>query len=526
MGFLDMFRPLREDAPTSEPVTESRGDLPDVTRSGFEYGVPSAGVTTPAAAKSAGQSRQQVTGELYQAYLSCPWVSTCADAVARLVTAGGLMLVPDDGDEDQTRPPGVTQLDELMRFTNDSEDMVQLVRSTVTDLLVFGDGFLELGVLAETVASLWTLDTTTVSVMADAHGNLTGYLQHVSAERTATFDPDEVIHFSLDAPRGGLYGVSPTQKLLVSITTWLFAAACLKEYYRRGMPPRLAMDLGKDTDPASAERYQQQFQARHLGPRNIGQPIITRTGAAGTAAQPPIKELALDQIQQLHETMARARDEIVAGFGLSPSMVGIIESGNLGGGTGESQARTVHYGTVVPLQTLILEKFNFRLLQQAGIKGWHFQFGEVDYRDSKTVEDIREQRLRAGAYNLNDWRAELGMDPVDGGDQNVLVGRTVDKDKLVIWADTDAYAAADRAAALAATAMSAAQAADPEAALKPPPKLAVVPNAPAADEPPADDTAKAETVPDRRARELTEAWGKAFEDQRRKLNRDLPSARD
>lgn len=519
MGFFDFLRykPLAETA-----IVEARADLPAAQRAGYEFDIPYGGMATPERAKAYGSARHQQMDELYQAYMANPWVSTCVDTIARLVTAGGLDLVPDDGDTDAARPPQIEAIDNLMRFTNDREDIIQLCRSTVMDLLTFGDGFIEIGRVADQVAALWTLDTTTMTALTDVHGNVTGYLQDLEQrEEPVTFDPTQVIHISLDSPRGGIYGVSPVQKLLVSITRWLFQAACEKEFYRRGMPVRLAVDLGAAmaAKPAEVERWRQQFQARILGPRNIGQPVVTMTGSAATAAQPPVKEIGTDQLVQLMAGMDKSRDEIISGMGLSPAMVGVIESGNLGGGTGEAQARQVHYGTVVPIQNLILEKLTYHLLQARGIDGWHFEFAEVDYRDSKTVEGIRDIRLRNGSYTLNALRAEIGEEPVDGGDDAVLV----DRQNLVLWSDMAAMSKA----------MVASKQAPMVSAMNAQPETEEEPGAPGGEEPAdgkdlppeqQDDAAptKGDVRPAERFRALDEAWRRDFEAQRRKLNKALP----
>lgn len=523
MAFLDWFRNKSAGVVAMAELTESRPvDLPDMHRVGYEFDIPYGGTQTPERARASMQARRQQMDELYQAYMACPWVSTCIDTVARLVTAGGLDLVPDEGDEEQTRPPQIQQIDDLMQFTNDREDIIQLLRSTVADLMTFGDGFIEIGRIGDLIAALWTLDTTTMTAEADEHGNVTGYLQDMERNLTCEFTPDEVIHVSLDSPRGGIYGVSPTQKLLVSVTRWLFQAACEKEFYRRGMPVRVAVDLGVGAaqKPGEVERWRQQWQAKILGPRNIGQPIVTMTGAAATAAQPPVKELGTDQLVQLMAGMDKSRDEIVSGMGLAPAMVGIIESGNLGGGTGEAQARQVHYGTVVPIQNLILEKLTFHLLRARGIEGWHFEFAEVDYRDSQVVENIRDTRVRNGLYTLNTGRAEIGEEPVDGGDDAVLV----DRQNLVLWSDMNAMSKAMVAskAAPGLMAQNAGAPTDGEPADdtdNPTPQGKKLPPQAKDDSAGvAGDVRPAET----HFRVLDEAWRRDFEAQRRKLNKALP----
>lgn len=424
-----------------ENLTETSGDVfgvGKVTRSGYEYGIPLGGLDSPDKARAHGSQRRTMMDELFELYLACPWVSTCADTVGRLVTAGGVVIVPDDGDEKKVRPPEIQQLDAILKRANDREDGVQLLRSTVVDLEVFGDGFLELGWIANHLAAVWTLDSTTMTVGADEHGELAGYFQDVDNGRRASFDDDEVIHISLDSPRGGIYGVSPTSKLKVTIVTWLFAAACLKEYYRKGMPSQLAIDLGED-GAGKEERFRQQYIRKVHGPRNIGNPVITTTGTAEGSMQPPVKELSQNQIEWLIKTLNDCRDIIISGFGLSPASVGVIESGNLGGGTGDAQAKKDHYGLTLPIQNILLEKLNFALLTGRNIQGWHFEFGEVDYRDSKTIEDIRDQRVRNGSWVLNKYRAEIGEDPVEGGDAAVLV----DRQNLVLWSDMAAFSKAN-----------------------------------------------------------------------------------
>lgn len=516
-------------SPPGHTLAEAnRSGLGEVTRTGYEFGVPMGGTETHERAFAENGTRAVKMGELFQAYMTCPWVSTCADTVARLVTAGGLELVPEDDDTDQHRPPQIQALDQLMRIVNDREDMIQLLRSCVTDLEVFGDAFIEIGRVGGQIAALWALDATTMSVKVDEHGEVSGYLQVLDTGRQAEFLPDEVIHISLDSPRGGVYGVSWVQKSQLTITTWLFAAACLKEYYRRGMPPEIAVDLGKDMKPTERERFRQQYQQRRLGPRNIGQPFMTWQGNPGTPIQPPVKELGEKRIADLQVTMKDARDELISNAGLSPAGVGVIESGNLGGGTGEAQAKATHYGKVLPIQNLLLEKLVFHLLVSEGVVGWRFQFGEVDYRDSKTVEDIRDLRLRNGANTLNRYRAEIGEDPVPGGDDAVLV----DRQNIVMWADMPAMSkamiagkAGVNAAALTGEGVTPPVDKPPPAVVLPGRSASKAPNLPAGDDDPSlpDDGVK-ETAPGFRARRLSEAWERSFEDQRRRVNKELAEA--
>jgi len=139
---------------------------------------------------------------------------------------------------------------------------------------------------------------------------------------------------------------------------------------------------------------------------------------------------------------------VLSTIGVPPAKIGVIEAGNLGGGTGESQDKTYRVNMIIPVQALVLEKLNYHLLQRGfGITDWRLEFGEIDYRDSQVVENIRDMRLRNGAYVLNRYRDEIGEPPVPGGDQPVLV----DRQNLVQWVDMDAMSKAGVALKLKGT---------------------------------------------------------------------------
>jgi HK97 family phage portal protein len=418
-----------------------------IRRQGFEYGVQLGGSTSSGIQSAFSQERIQILTQLYQAYLTCPWVSGPIDLIARTATAGGLSVVVDDLEEHDgvipDDPPEVVRLRRLMKFCNEREDMVQLLRQTAIDLLLFGDAYLEVVELLGEPVALYTLDATTMTVLCDEHGEINGYKQDVDGIRSTTFKKNQVIHIALDAPRGGVYGVSPAQKALLPVTAWLFTEATIKENFRRGDPPRVHVDLGtmKDLD---VQRWREMYIVNNLGPKAVGNPVITTGGGIVTDLDPRKVADYLAASKQL-------RDEIISCFGTPPAKLGIIETGNIGAGTGESQEKTFRINTVFPVQALILEKLNYQLLVKGfAIQGWHLEFDEIDMRDSEVVERIRDTRLRNGSYTLNRYRDEIGEPPVTGGDDPVLI----DRQNIVLWSNMDALSQAGIAYKLKGTELS------------------------------------------------------------------------
>lgn len=417
----DMLNSIEEARPKSSPK-----------RTGFGTGIPLGGTSEvdPGGNVTAGtMDRTTFMEQLLQAYLACPWSSACIDVIARTCTAGGVDVTYETSvysEAESPKPPEeVKKVQDLLRYVNPNEDIRQMMRRIITDLLIFGDSFTEIVYVMGEPVALYSLDPQTMAVIADEHGVVRGYVQKTKTNRIARFKPHEVIHVKFDSPGDTLYGVSPTQKNILPITSWLFTAALIKETMKRGDPLRAHVDWPIALPETEMKRLQQQYAIRNLGAKNIGNLFETKGGAM-------VQEMSQNQINNWLNTLQQRRDEILSGYGVPPSKVGVIEAGNIGGGTGTQQDKTFRVNTCGPIQEIVLEKFSFALLNQAfGIKDWILKFGTVDWRDDEVIELIRDQRIRNGTWTLNRARADIGEPPVAGGDDPVLV----DRQNMVLWSD-------------------------------------------------------------------------------------------
>lgn len=405
----------------------------NAVRRGYEIGIPAQGLNEyNAQADATGTDRSTLLSDFYDAFIACPWSWAAVNAISKTITGGGVAFTwdNDDGEGDQdapSKPAAVLQCERLLRWCNPREDIIQLLRGVIADLLVFGDAFIEVAWAGGIPVALYSLDCPSTTPLADDHGNVTGYVQVTPTGKKARFEPHEVIHISLDAPRSGIFGVAPTYAAMLPMKVWLFASATLNELFRKGLPATIHADLAGSTSEPEMQKWLDKYMSRNIGPKNIGRPIVTKGGGV-------VRELQASRIEEILHTLDQQRDVILSTYGVPPAEAGVIESGNLGGGTGESQRKSFLVNTCQPIAALVLEKLNFVLLQAFGITGWSLDFNEVDMRDSKTVEDIADQRIRNGTWTLNRRRAEIGEPAVDGGDIPILVDRT----GVIAWRDMDA----------------------------------------------------------------------------------------
>lgn len=440
---------VSEAVPVPAPLTSR-----PVTRRGYVDGIPLGG-TTPYNASTAttpgAPDRESAMTELLNAYLTCPWVSTCIDGIARTITAGGLRIEPVNTNPEEMQdpmepPPEVARVQALLDYVNPSDDIRQLMRRVITDALIFGDAFVEVTWVGPEPVALWPLDCQTISIMSDEHGNvgrmidgkLIGYVQRTENGETVNFEPHEVIHVKLDAPGASLYGVSPTSKASVPIKTWLFAAGLIKETMKRGDPSRIHVDWPITLTDPEIRKSSAQYAARNLGPRNIGNPFETKGGAK-------VVELAPNKIEYWLAVRDGSRDDILSTFGVPKRKAGVAVPGSLGGAGAESgEDKTYRVTTCGPTSEIVLEKFTFALCYLAyGIKDWRISFNEIDWRDDLTIEQIRDLRLRNGSWTRDRYAKDINEPPVEGGDQAVLV----DRQNLVLWKDIAALSAKNAAPA-------------------------------------------------------------------------------
>jgi hypothetical protein len=452
-------KPAAPAAPNTAQTEPYRPGM-EVGRRGYDTDVPLGGATRMQPGGDYPDGRAAFMRSLYTAYTSCPWLAAPIDAIARTITAGGLVLEPTDQAEDDATPdnppPSAAGLQNLLDYCNPDQDLVQLLRGGVTDAGIYGDAFVEVVWLLGAPVALFPLDPASMNVEADEHGNVTGYVQ-VYETLEQPFAPNEVIHVSMDSPKGSLYGMGIGQKALLPVTTWLFTMAALKETMRRGDPPHLLLDFPLEVQPPQITEWRGQYQTKNLGTQNIGNPITTRGGVTAT-------ELKSGSLEIYLQVLDSCRDAILSVAGVPPSKVGVIETGNIGGGSGESQDKTFRVNTCGPIATVFLEKLNYALTQKAfRIAGWALNFRAVDWRDDTVVEDIRDKRLRNGSWSLNDALTDLGKPTIGPeGDVHVLMAgnQILTWDVIAEMAQTaldqakvnvdKAQASADAAAALAA----------------------------------------------------------------------------
>lgn len=358
----------------------------------------------------------------YKTYLGNSWVGACIDVISKRITSGGWEI--EEVEQGKGNQANADRLKAFLLFVNEDEDFLQFLRAIAADLLIFGEAFCEIVYGAGGVpAQLHKIDCITMSTHLDQHGMVTGYTQSLDKARDVIeFEPDQIIRWWLPDPRASKKALSPIERikdavyLHTAMTTWA------EKFFKQGARPGFSIQMGDDSSVEDASRYIKFYKENYMGIQNAHVPPVLYNGAK-------LVEFGHGSVDMdFLQGRDRARNEILAGYGVLPAMVGVIETGNIGGGTGESQEKAFQYNTTDPIKQIILEKLNYRIVQKAfGIEDWILTTRYADFRNDGEVVKINDTRIRNGSRMINEVRQEEGKPPyVQGGDVPVFaVGREV-----------------------------------------------------------------------------------------------------
>ncbi|HQG60378.1 MAG TPA: phage portal protein, partial [Caldisericia bacterium] len=115
------------------------------------------------------------------------------------------------------------------------------------------------------------------------------------------------------------------------------------------------------------------------------------------------------------------RDLMVVAHGVPPHLLGIIESGNLGGGTGQSQLQNFKNLVIAPRQRFLEERINRTIIREGlGISGWRFRFNEMDAEDELCRAQTDKILIDSGMISADEARARMGLPAreVEGAGEN------------------------------------------------------------------------------------------------------------
>src|SRR5580765_4695722 len=356
----------------------------------------------------------------YKVYCNNQWVSGCVDVISKRFTSGGWECV--EMEKGKGSPENEARVKELLLFRNLEENFLQFLRSIATDLLIFGEAFCELVYATDDckpgeLVKICMIDACTMITHFDEHGCITGYTQSLEkSTKMMQFKPEQIVRWWLPDPKAKKKALSPVQRLLDPVFLEQSYVNWGEKFFKQGARPNFHVEMGPESNEVDAGRFIKFFKENYTGAQNAHVPPVVYGGTKLVESGRGTIEMDFDKGQD------KQRDKILVVYGVPPAQLSIIETGNIGGGSSESQNKAFNYITIDPIAQLILEQFNYRVINDGlGVDDWVIKTRMADYRGDGAISKITDTEVRNGTLSINEARAERGREPVDGGDVNIIV---------------------------------------------------------------------------------------------------------
>ncbi|RLC80246.1 MAG: hypothetical protein DRJ03_22060, partial [Chloroflexi bacterium] len=377
--------------------------------------------------------------ELYErVYRRYPWVRAMVNKVAKVASMLDFEIKPAPEILAQKKEPSQEQrilLEELFRTPNERESFAEFIFWLVARLRLLNEAFVEVTYNAARLpVDLYPLPGK-VKVLVDEHGVLKSpaYRQTLGG-KTAEFEADEVIHFRLPDALGRVQSLPDIETLEVTILTDLNKQLWMKELVTSGAYGRdiIAWVLRGNLAPDEVERNKEAIKNQYRG-------------SAGAAAEPVVVEGDVDfknqgrHIKEDEYWEGRLGHIREIGAVLDVPLAKLNQFEALGKAGLEEVDRAFIRETVFPILRVIENKFNHAIVRLWGITDWRFAFKRFEPREWRDIARIIQVMQKAGYITVNEARRFVGLEPVAGGDELILI-----HDRYGIIKMTDLKAEAER----------------------------------------------------------------------------------
>lgn len=377
--------------------------------------------TVPSAHLRGATPKVQNWRNLYEMWLKHPIVHAAINKIAKVATNTGYEFVPRNS-RDELNEREVKQLQD---FFNRQANLMGTLRRVYVDLQIFGDAYVYVVPdRRRRPVRLKRLAPWTMHIKAKPNGEVIEYVQYDpdptwhdptglrTKQEVVSFRPHEILHFKFDDPSNDLYGQSPLESIVSTVTTDLNAITWNKNFFAQGASTGTVFVM-EDAQQDEVERAFEAIKEKYTGLANAHTPIVVRGKMQVHNSVASHKEMGF------LEGRDYLKREIMAALDVPPAKMGDMGSANRA--NSKEQDKSFRAETIAPLQYIVESVVNDQLVRRIlGAEETLFRHSSIDVRDSIEQMDLYERGIGKGIYSINEVRSNLGLAPIDGGDINFI----------------------------------------------------------------------------------------------------------
>lgn len=337
----------------------------------------------------------------HQAFAKNVWVRRCCMVTCdEILNKGFRINNPQNANVNLERVNYLTDLFKAPAGKYAEETFSSLIKQIVPSWKVTGDAFIEVNhdALFDNVPNGFKFIPTELmgyDYTQDAWClRNTGYI----------FEPENIIHIyepKIEI-RGSKWGTSLIDTIAQNITLEVLGLNHNKDIFENhGLDPRGVLNFDKDLKPQQVKE-----NIIRLKKQKNKKGVITGQGMNYQTTNNSNKDM------EFLELIRYSRDCIITMFGVPPAKVDIIETANLGTGSGESQDK--NFGKVINSTCTVIEDAFNKNLGRSGFQEL-FEIIREDHENKLNRAEIEDKQLRNGTTFINEVRSGYGLPPVDWG---------------------------------------------------------------------------------------------------------------
>lgn len=337
----------------------------------------------------------------YQAFKTNVWVRRCCGVTCDEMLAEGFRINnPNKTQVNYERVNYLTDLFNAPAGKYAEETFSSLIKQIVPSWKVTGDAFIEVNhdQVFDNVPNGFKFIPT--ELIGYNHENDAWCIRNSGY----VFEPENIIHVyepSIEL-RGNKWGTSLIDAVAMNISLEVIGLNHNHDVFKNhGLDPRGVITFDKDLKPQQVKE-----NIHRLKKEKNKKGIIAMQGGNYQQTNNTNKDM------EFLELIKYSRDCIITQFGVPPAKVDIIETANLGTGSGESQDK--NFGKVINSNCKVIEDAFNKNLGRSGFQEI-FEFIREDHENKLNRAEIEDKQLRNGTTYINEVRSGYGLEPVDWG---------------------------------------------------------------------------------------------------------------
>ena len=360
--------------------------------------------------------------ELEDIYFKSATVRAIIDSITRTVSSLEFKIVEKDSEgasvlDDQTKRD-IDDCTEFFLNPNINYESFTTMRSKlVRDALIYDGCVMEKvknsrGELQE----IFARDPSGFEIKINQYGRIIGYIQRVQ-NKVATFSDTDIIYMQLYPRTSSQYGSPPIEALLNEISAQMFSSQLIAQSFDSSQIPFGMLNLGKIGVDAY-NRAKEYFKEMATGSKNRFElPIIHDTDKV------EFIDMSRDnQELQLATLIDKINEMIYSCFGITPTDMG--RSKDINKANAQTQESISNSKLILPITKIMSEYISSEIIWRHFSPRIKMIFEKPKESDISNIIELNKM-VATGTQTINEVRARMGYNPVQGGDIPYIISPNV-----------------------------------------------------------------------------------------------------